>query len=190
MKKAAIPQEKLVCGILTPTLLCCGLLLPYNCIILHILLKILRRFPKATVDQHRLFSWIQRVSFFCIIFKSSSILKFPSKIKDFFDVRAFALSSNKNTTDFVQAQVCYIFVGWHCSLLTPIISYLFMNEKFFSTSKELPKTSGSSSVLSCSMLSVEVTHLISFADHSAALWFRSFLFLVCILECVCHIITT
>ena len=113
-----------------------------------------------------------------------------SKIRDFFDVRAFALSSNKNTTDFVQAQVCYIFVGWHCSLLTPIISYLFMNEKFFSTSKELPKTSGSSSVLSCSMLSVEVTHLISFADHSAALWFRSFLFLVCILECVCHIITT
>ena len=71
-------EEKLVCGILTPTLLCCGLLLPYNCIILHILLKILRRFPKTTVDQHRLFSWIQRVSFFCIIFKSSSILKFPS----------------------------------------------------------------------------------------------------------------
>ena len=40
-----------------------------------------------------------------------------SKIKDFFDVRAFALSSGKNIHGFVQAQAWYIFAGWHCSLL-------------------------------------------------------------------------
>jgi len=40
------------------------------------------------------------------------------------NARAFALSSNKNVTDFVQAQVCYIFIRWHCSLLTLITSWV------------------------------------------------------------------